>query len=226
MRTIIGVILLLVVAIGIFSSLSEIPFGSPKTKVGRHYVEHGLDDTGAANIVTSVVVSYRGFDTLGEVTVLFIAATGLAAVVRMGKRKAGARERASFVLNTGCMVLFPLILVYGSYIFIHGHLTPGGGFQGGAIIASAFLLSYLGCRESRIKEKVSATVESLGGLVFVVVGLIGLGVAGYFLYNFLPQGSPYRLLSSGIIPVIYVAIGFKVGSELAGIIDNLIEETG
>jgi multicomponent Na+:H+ antiporter subunit B len=225
MRKIIGVVLLSIVAVGICLSLAKIPFGVPKSKVGRHYIEHGVEETGAANVVTSVVVSYRGFDTLGEVTVLFIAATGLAAVLRIGKRKGVPIEPASFVLYTGCMFLFPLILVYGTYIFIHGHLTPGGGFQGGAIIASAFVLVYLGCRERRISEKVSGTLESLGGLVFVVVGLIGLTVGGYFLVDFLPKGAPYLLLSAGIIPVIYIAIGFKVGSELAGIIDNLIEES-
>jgi len=225
MRQIIGVILLSIVTVGICLSLVKIPFGVPKTEVGTHYIEHGLEETGAANVVTSVVVSYRGFDTLGEVAVLFIAATGLAAVLGMRRRKRAPTEPASFVLATGCMVLFPLILVYGSYIFIHGHLTPGGGFQGGAIIASAFVLVYLGCRERRISHKVSNTLESLGGLVFVGVGLIGLAVGGYFLWDFLPKGTPYLLLSAGIIPVIYIAIGFKVGSELAGIIDNLIEES-
>jgi multicomponent Na+:H+ antiporter subunit B len=225
MRKIISVVLLAIVAVGICVSLAKIPFGAPKPKVGRHYVEQAVEETGAANVVTSVVVSYRGFDTLGEVTVLFIAAIGLAAVLKIGRGKGVPTEPASFVLYTGCMVLFPLILVYGSYIFIHGHLTPGGGFQGGAIIASAFVLVYLGCRERRISEKVSSTLESLGGLIFVVVGLIGLTVGGYFLFDFLPKGAPYLLLSAGIIPVIYVAIGFKVGSELAGIIDNLIEES-
>jgi multicomponent Na+:H+ antiporter subunit B len=225
MRKIIGIVLLAIIAVGISLSLGRIPFGSPKAQVGKHYVREGVEETGAANIVTSVVVSYRGFDTLGEVTVLFIAAIGLAAVLKTGRKKGISAEPASFVLSTGCRFLFPLILVYGSYIFIHGHLSPGGGFQGGAIIASAFLLVYLGCRERRISEKTSGVLESLGGLVFVAVGLIGLAVGGYFLFNFLPKGTPYVVLSAGIIPVIYIAIGFKVGSELAGIIDNLIEES-
>jgi len=121
--------------------------------------------------------------------------------------------------------LFPLILVFGSYIFIHGHLTPGGGFQGDAIIASGFLLVYLGCRERRISRVASNLAESLGGLTFVVVGLFGLVFGGYFLLNFLPKGTVNALFSAGIIPIIYIAIGFKVGSELASIIDNLIEES-
>ncbi|TRZ54098.1 MAG: cation:proton antiporter, partial [Dehalococcoidia bacterium] len=112
-----------------------------------------------------------------------------------------------------------------AYIFIHGHLTPGGGFQGGAIVASAYLLIYLGCRGRRIPEAGTKVIESLAGLVFVVVGLLGLSFGGYFLLNFLPKGTPNVLFSAGIIPIVYIAIGFKVGSELAGIIDNLMEES-
>jgi multicomponent Na+:H+ antiporter subunit B len=226
MRRIVSILLLIIVALGISLSLAKIPFGTPKTKVGRHYIDEGIKETGAVNIVTSVVVNYRGFDTLGEVTVLFIAAIGLGAVLTASRReKMRKTEPASLVLYTGCRLLFPLILIFGAYIFIHGHLTPGGGFQGGAIIASGFLLIYLGCRERRISRIASNLVESLGGLIFVVIGLLGLVFGGYFLLNFLPMGTANALFSSGIIPIIYIAIGFKVGSELTGIIDNLIEES-
>jgi len=226
MRRIISILLLVIVAFGISLSLAKIPFGVPKTKVGKHYINEGVKETGAVNIVTSVVVSYRGFDTLGEVTVLFIAAIGLGVVLSASRKKA-MREvtPASLVLSTGCRVLFPLILIFGTYIFIHGHLTPGGGFQGGAIIASGFLLIYLGCRERRISRAASNLAESLGGLVFVIIGLLGLVFGGYFLLNFLPKGTANALFSAGIIPIIYIAVGFKVGSELASIIDNLIEES-
>jgi len=226
MRRIISVLLLVIVAFGICLSLANIPFGTPKTKVGRHYIDEGIKETGAANIVTSVVINYRGFDTLGEITVLFIAAIGLGAMLTAGAGEETRKTQpASLVLSTGCRLLFPLILVFGSYIFIHGHLTPGGGFQGGAIIASGFLLIYLGCRERRISRIASNLAESLGGLAFVVIGLLGLVFGSYFLLNFLPKGTVNALLSAGIIPIIYVAIGFKVGSELASIIDNLIEES-
>jgi len=226
MRRIVSILLLIIVAVGISLSLAKIPFGTPKTKVGRHYIDEGVKETGATNIVTSVVVSYRGFDTLGEVTVLFIAAIGLGAVLTAnGREKMRKTEPASLVLYTGCRLLFPLILIFGTYIFIHGHLTPGGGFQGGAIIASGFLLIYLGCRERRISRIASNLAESLGGLLFVVIGLLGLAFGSYFLSNFLPKGTANTLFSAGIIPIIYIAIGFKVGSELAGIIDNLTEES-
>jgi len=225
-RRVLSILLLLVLVVGISLSLAKIPFGVTKTKVGRHYVDQGVRETGATNIVTSVVLSYRGFDTLGEVTVLFISAVGLGAVLTgaaIGKKR--KVRAASVILTTGCRLLFPLILTFGTYIFVHGHLTPGGGFQGGAIIASGFLLVYLGCRERRINRTASSVTESLGGLLFVIIGLLGITLGGYFLSNFLPKGVPNALLSAGIIPIIYIAIGFKVGSELASIIDNLIEES-
>ncbi|MEJ2627362.1 MAG: Na(+)/H(+) antiporter subunit B [bacterium] len=227
MRKFMGIVLLCIVAWGIFVSLREIPFGGQKSKVGKYYIEKGEEDTGASNIVTSVVVNYRGFDTLGEVTVLFLAAIGLGAVLATFQRKEKIKvEPSSLILYTGCRFLFPLILLFGSYIFIHGHLTPGGGFQGGAVIASAFVLVYLGCRGKRINKVGSNITESLGGLTFVVLGLIGLAVGGhYFLWNFLPKGEFNTLFSAGIIPLIYIAIGFKVGAELSGIIDQLMEES-
>ncbi len=227
MRKIIGIILLIIICWGIVLALHKIPFGIPKTKVGEYYIDKGREETGAANIVTSVVLNYRCFDTLGEVTVLFIASIGLGAVlVTFRKKEKRKIEPSSLILNTGCRFLFPLILLFGAYIFIHGHLTPGGGFQGGAIIASAYVLIYLGCRGRRISEIGSKTTESLGGLVFIVLGLVGLAVGGhYFLSNFLPKGQLNTLFSAGIIPIIYIAIGFKVGSELAGVIDNLMEKS-
>lgn len=224
MRKIIGFILIAVIATGIFFSLEEVPFGATKSRVKQCYLDNGIKQTGATNIVTSVVVNYRGFDTLGEVTVLFLASIGLSAVLyreREEKRKKG--RKSSLILYTGCRFLFPLILLFGTYIFIHGHLTPGGGFQGGAIIASGFLLTMLGCWGwvgiNRNRFKVT---ESLSGLVFVIVGLLGLLYGGYFLLNYLPKGTPNQLISAGIIPIIYIAIGFKVGSEIAGIINDMV----
>ena len=239
MRKLISLVVLLVIATGVGVSVFMTPFGAEgasgglysrrgHVNFGRYYVHEGLEETGAANIVTSVVVGYRGLDTLGEVTVLFIAATCLAAVLHgVAKGRAdGQREPASLVVFTGCRFLFPLILLFGIYVFVHGHLTPGGGFQGGAVVASALLLVILGCRGRRVHEETLSVTESLSGLVFVVVGLIGLAVGGAFLLDFLPSGSPYLVFSAGIIPIIYSAIGFKVGAELGAIIDKLSGSAG
>ncbi|HER44192.1 MAG TPA: cation:proton antiporter, partial [Candidatus Eisenbacteria bacterium] len=101
MRGVIALALLLVIAWGISASLGDIPFGTPKTGVGGRYIEGGREETGASNIVTSVVVNYRGFDTLGEVTILFVAAVGLGAVLSARRKtEQHAIEPASLVLYT------------------------------------------------------------------------------------------------------------------------------
>ena len=233
MRRALSLIVLLVLAVGLASALRGPSVGAEARRAslidgdevnfGRRYNSRAVEETGASNVVASVLVTYRGLDTLGEVTVLFVAATGLAALLHTGRRRRSEREAtpASLIVFTGCRFLFPLILLFGAYIFAHGHLTPGGGFQGGAIIASGFLLIYLGCRGRQPESKRLSAVESLAGLAFVLIGLIGLAVGGSFLLNLLPEGSPYALLSAGIIPVVYVFIGFKVGSELGGIVGDL-----
>ena len=224
MRRVAALILLAVLTAGFGLVLAEIPFGQDKIKVGNYYIENGITETGATNIVTSVVVNYRGFDTLGEVTILFVSALGVGAVLfREQPRPRRKREEASPIVATGSRLLFPAIILFGIYIFLHGHLTPGGGFQGGAVIASGFLLLYLARPEQTLSRDRLSIGESVGGLLFVVVGLLGLAFAGSFLQNFLPKGQPNLLVSAGIIPVVYVAIGVKVGSELARIIGDLIE---
>ena len=86
MRTFISFVLLVVIAFGIVFTLDEIPFGKSETKVGRHYIDRGREETGAPNIVTSVVVNYRGFDTLGEATILFTAVAGVILILRRMKK--------------------------------------------------------------------------------------------------------------------------------------------
>jgi len=166
----------------------------------------------------------RDRDTLGEVTILFIGAVGVGVMCYAQQPpRRGPREAASVIVVTGSRVLFPLILLFGVYVFLHGHLTPGGGFQGGAVIASGVLLLYLARREQTLHREALGVAESLGGLVFVGIGLLGLAISGTFLSNFLAKGQPNLLLSAGVIPIIYTAVGVKVGAELARIIGDLVE---
>jgi len=224
MRKAVALLLVLVVGAGFYVVLANIPFGVDKADVANHYVRNGARETGAVNIVTAIVVAYRGFDTLGEVTVLFIAAVGVGAVLLPASRPAAEEKtEASLIVRTGSRVLFPFIILLGAYILVHGHLTPGGGFQGGAVIASGFLLLYLAWPGQGAARKAFSAVESLSGLAFVAVGILGIVYGVGFLGNFLPLGVRNELLSAGVIPIIYVAIGLKVGAELAGVVGHLME---
>jgi multicomponent Na+:H+ antiporter subunit B len=191
----------------------------------RYYAENTARDIGAANIVTAIVVTYRGLDTLGEVTVLFLAAAILGLVLAHGRQqeKSGrALTPVGELLTTGSRVLVPLIMLLGVYVFVNGHLTPGGGFQGGAIIASGVLLMLLADPLKHFAHALIATVEALAGIFYVAIGLLGLVLAGGFLDNrFLPTGELGALLSAGAIPLIYSLIGLKVGAEFSAMLANL-----
>ena len=238
MKRVLAAIIAILIFIVFAMAFAKVPFGdvnledyhyynpitneTTQDSVPNHYLVEGKNDTGSTNIVTAVVVDYRGFDTLGEVTVLFLASTGVGALMYVEEKKKRKVKRANAVVETGAKLLFGFIILFGAYIFVHGHLTPGGGFPGGAVIASSFLLLYLAYPKFHAEHKKLNVSESLAGLTFVIIGLLGLFIAGYFLYNFLPFGLPTYLFSAGVIPIIYTAIGIKVGSELTGIVDAMM----
>ncbi|AKI96676.1 hydrogen gas-evolving membrane-bound hydrogenase subunit E [Kosmotoga pacifica] len=181
-------------------------------------------ESGSANVVTSIVVNYRSFDTLGEVTVLFLSATGVAILIGGGRRKV-LPISVNPIVRISARIVATLLLVFGAYIFIHGHLTPGGGFPGGTIIAAGMLLMLL-VDDKKRAPKALKVLEGTMGFVYVAVGIAGLLVTGSFLQNFLPTGTVGDLLSAGIIPVVYSIIGLKVGAELSGLLDDFFAEEG
>lgn len=180
-----------------------------------------LED-GSANMVSSIVVNYRSFDTLGEVTVLFIASLGISFLLAGSGKKMIFSNHPNFMLTTGTRVIFGFILLLGIFMMSHGHLTPGGGFPGGSLMATAFLLLYLGDEDYRAKVKKFKVLESTMGTIYVLLGLAGLGLGLTFLENFIETGTVGTLISGGLLPIIYVLIGLKVGSELIGIVDKFM----
>jgi multicomponent Na+:H+ antiporter subunit B len=197
-------------------------------RTATYYAERTAEDLGAANIVTAIIVTYRGLDTLGEVTVLFLTAAIVGLVLARDKRDPSAARRnlppPGELLQTGTRLLLPLILLFGAYVFTHGHLTPGGGFQGGAIVASGILLVLLSQPMRHFGHRVITIVESVAGVAFVLIGVLGIALAGGFLDNrILPLGTFGDLFSAGAIPVIYSFVGLKVGAEFSSMLVNLSE---
>jgi len=218
-------LVLIFFGIMLFPFISDVQPQTELNSLASKYVEDGPDELGGANLVTSIVVTYRGLDTLGEVAVLFIATAGVGFLLRRRKNfesKPLTKRPSSEILQTGTALLMPLIFLFGIYIFLHGHLTPGGGFQGGVIIASGVLLSLLAYPKSEVSHKILNVIESLSGAFYVVVGILGIYLAAGFLDNrILPLGDFGRLFSAGAIPIIYSLVGLKVGSELVGILDSM-----
>ncbi len=196
-------------------------FGDIPMRAGQVVLAHAEANTGAANIVTSVVLAYRGIDTLGEIGILFSAAT--AAGLVLGKRRKHAQQDADagFILTAGADLMFPLLLIVGFYIILHGHLTPGGGFQGGVILAAAFYLPLLARPGTAVNHTGLSLIEGLSGAVFIGIGLMALYSGKAFLEPIIWGGETGNLLSAGTLPVLYLAIGLKVGAELAGLLANL-----
>ena len=188
------------------------------------------EQVGAANLVTSVVVTYRGLDTLGEVVILFLTAAIIGFFLKLSKAEIDGESRlaqlrkSSEILETAATALVPLIFMFGIYIFINGHLTPGGGFQGGAVIATGFVLMLLASPTLHVNHAMISFVESFSGLTFVILGVLGAAIGLGFLDNtILPLGTFGKILSAGAIPVIYSFIGLKVGAELSGIVGTFNE---
>ncbi len=191
--------------------------------IGQAINAAAADQVGAANFVTAVVLGYRGVDTLLELTILFTAATAGGLV--LGRPRPGAPHDpdAGPILLAGADLFFPLFLMVGLYIILHGHLTPGGGFQGGVILASAFFLPLLARPGTSLDECVVSVIEGLAGATFILVGLLAMLEGKPFLTPLLDAGELGTLLSAGTLPLLYLAVGLKVGSELAGLLARLAD---
>ncbi len=198
-------------------------FGSPPMLVGEGIQQDAAGQVGAANFVTAVVLGYRGLDTLGELSILFAAATAGGLV--LGNARTGSRQRpGGFILRSGADLLFPLLLVVGLYIVIHGHLTPGGGFQGGVVLAAAFFLPLLARPTQGLSRTWLTLVEGLAGTAFIAIGILALIRGEAFLAPLFDKGVFGELVSSGSLPLLYLAVGLKVGAELASLLARLASD--
>ena len=192
------------------------------------YVELVPSELGAPNVITGILLNYRALDTLGEVAVLFMVAAGIGLLLAPGKQPGREEEQdnsksepSTEIVRNGADILVPLIALFAVYIVLHGHLGPGGGFQGGAVIASCLILTLLARPDYRIKLANLSFAESLAGVFIVLVGVAGLFFAGGFLDSrVLPPGQFGELFSAGAIPILSVLLGVKVGCELSVIIER------
>jgi multicomponent Na+:H+ antiporter subunit B len=135
------------------------------------------------------------------------------------------------ILKTITKMLLPFIQLYGVYVVLHGHISPGGGFSGGAILGASIILYTivfgLKLGKKKLPHNISLMIESGGVAWFVIIGLVGLYFTGSFLANqsagFL-TGEPGSLLSAGMIPLITIGVGLKVASTFVTLFNKIIEE--
>ncbi len=216
----------------LLAAVSDLPpFGRPENpannEVAKRYIEKGLEETGAVNIVTGMILDYRAFDTLGESHVLFIATcTVLILLRRDGKKEQEEGQdndrlyepKNDVILQTVARVLVPPILLFGAYIILAGHLGPGGGFSGGAVIGAGLIL-YMNAFGFARTERFF-TARTYRRMSFCALACYSLAKSYSFytganhIESAIPLGTPGAILSSGLILVLNICVGIVVAGTM------------
>lgn len=219
--------LFVVVATGaalIYGTLDMPHYGDPMAPIHLHvaptYLHVTPEEIGVPNIVTSVLASYRGYDTLGEVTVIFTAGVGVLALLGYRTRRRNIQSpeiRRLVVLRVIAKLFFPLILLFALYVQFHGDYGPGGGFQAGVIFAAGFILyalAYgLGNVQRIIPYRLLHIMMAVGVLLYIGVGIESMLLGGKFLEYRVLADDPVTGQHLGIM-LIELGVGITVASVI------------
>ena len=220
----------------IYGTLDMPYFGSAQAPVHQHvaprYIEDSMQEVGVPNIVTSVLASYRGFDTFGEVVVIFTAGMGVLALLSVVRKPKGTAEIDSInkcmheehlVLRIVAKILIPFILLFALYVQFHGDYGPGGGFQAGVIFAAAIILYTMlfGMSTARrvINQSFIQLFAAIGVLLYGSVGVISLLTGKNFLDYTALSADPLAGQHLGIM-LVELGVGFTVTSVMVIIFFN------
>ena len=246
---ILGVILIIAAVTGVFFLFPDLLPAVDDAKAPVHtylsdyYIENSLEDTGAHNMVTAVLADYRGFDTLFETCVMFLAGiTALmvlstTAKVRKPERSREEKLRISFsstVLDTAFRIIVPVIVIYAFYVLAHGELSLGGGFQAGALLAIAYTIDRIipsfNSSLGNLTEGAAAITAGAGVFIYILTGLLPMAGGGNFLeYGKLPFGGETaeqirELHTVGII-LIEIGVVVCVMATIINILEVVLERT-
>jgi multicomponent Na+:H+ antiporter subunit B len=219
--------------------LSLPPFGAAISPYGRAVDALLPTLRHVSNMVAAVNFDVRAIDTLGEESMLLCGVTGAVVLLRSRRgegmtdrpgrlpgRVVAQRSDATALL---CRLAAALILLFGVYVALHGTITPGGGFQGGVIVASSLTLLYLGegyaVWRAFVRGDALSLLEGAGAFVFVLAGLIPLAAGGAALQNLLPLGTFRDLFSGGLMVVVNVAVACAVAGGFGLMLLEFMEET-
>jgi multicomponent Na+:H+ antiporter subunit B len=189
----------------------------------------------SANVVSSVNFDQRGFDTLGEETILLGSVIGAATLLRTAKDETEVRELVGGrVLESTALfgyLMIPIATVIGLDVITHGHLTPGGGFQGGVVVGTGVHFLYLAGQYRSLERvrpvRVVEWGETIGTAAFACLGLAGIVVTSAFLANIVAMGGPQafgQLFSAGTVPLLNGAVGIEVASGTIVLLAKFLEQ--
>lgn len=218
---IIGFLLATVIELPSFGRDSA-PTNNP---VIQRYLEHGLEETGAVNAVAGMILDYRAFDTLGESHVLFTAAMAVLILLLSAKEHPEPKEQARImqadpILRQTARIIVPMALVYGVYIIFNGHLGPGGGFSGGAVIGGALILYAIafgfGGLEKVLNLRVYRTVVVCALCFYSLAKCYSFYCGANGLETIFRPGTPGAIFSAGLILPLNIAVGLVVACTMYG----------
>jgi len=207
-------------------------FGDPASPAAQHvsddYIRGSMVDAHTPNVVTTMIADYRGFDTLGETMVVFAAGLACMLLLREPKRRVPSLGGPTHNVITDVVTraMIPMIQLFALYVVFHGHYSPGGGFQGGALLAASILLGrmVLGYERSQylLPSWLGTPIGLAGIAVFAGVGFVALPLGGNLLdYGFLPLGLPRDMLRNWGILLVEIGVALAVTGTLVSIFDDL-----
>ena len=218
----------------LLATVAELPpFGHERNpannEVVRRYVEHGGHETGAQNIVAGLILDYRAFDTFGESSVLFTAACSV--LMMLGKSRRNRIKNRPLKLNLSSHNLddepilrgvaslsIPAILMLGCVVVINGHLTPGGGFSGGAILSTALILAANAYGSERVheffNERTFVTLSSTALMIYALSKGYSFFTGANHFHSIIPKGTVGNILSAGLILPLDICVGIIVAGTL------------
>ncbi|NMH96446.1 MnhB domain-containing protein [Pseudonocardia acidicola] len=223
-----------VVAAVMAGALRQLPtFGSAHHPYGDRTVALAAGPLATANVVSSINFAQRAIDTLGEEFLLFVSVVGTLVLLRAepGERPVRGVRQAGRVFPGSRLygyVMLPVTTLLALVLITHGHLTPGGGFQGGVVLATAWHLLYIAGRYAALRRAVPVGALEVGdaaaAAAFLALGLAGTVLTGTFLAELLPPGSLGAYLSGGSVAVLNVAVGVEVASGIVLLLQAFLRQ--
>ena len=209
------------------------PENPRNNEVSQRYIERGLEETGATNAVAGMILDYRAFDTFGESIVLFTSVMCVAILLKKDKNNANEfdeieerferkiiREDSGAVLKFVARLIFPVVVLYGIYVILNGHISPGGGFSGGAIIGAAMILYSSAYGSERVRRfftyKTFSNISAACLLVYFFSKGYSFFTGGNHIESVIPKGVPGHILSGGLILPLNICVGIVVACTMYG----------